>query len=95
MLIASHDVKRDEEGNIDYLQRSLRAMTAQGPRVSLAKSEVLPEGTTFSFTIEVLDNSPLKEEHIKEILSYGVLKGLGQWRNAGYGRFEVIEFSKA
>lgn len=94
-LNSSKDIKRHEDGSINYLQRSLRAMTAQGKRISLAKSEVLPGDSTFDFTIETLSNSPLKEEHIKEILSYGQLKGLGQWRNAGYGRFTVVEFSKA
>lgn len=91
---ASNDVLRNEDGSIKHLQRSLRAQTAQGPRISLAKSEVLPPETIFSFAIEVLEDSPLKQEHIEEILSYGRMKGLGQWRNADYGQFKVIEFQK-
>lgn len=90
---ASKDIVRGPDGKPDYCQRSLRAMTAQGPRISLAKSEVLPEGTVFDFTIRVLKNSPLKNEHIQTMLSYGMMHGVGQWRGSGSkGTFEVVEF---
>lgn len=91
---ASKDILREESGKPQYLQRSLRAMTAQGPRISLAKSEVLPKETAFSFEIKVMKNSQVNEDVLKTMLSYGELKGLGQWRNAGKGQFEVVEFSK-
>ena len=95
LILASHDIEREADGKTPkHLQRSLRGMTAQGPRVSLAKSEVLPKGTTFTFTIRVLDNSPLTEEILTQMLSYGTLHGLGQWRNAGFGQFKVVEFQK-
>lgn len=94
LIDASNDIVRDSWNNPVYLQRSLRAMTAQGPRISLAKSEQLPKDTTFQFEINVLKNSPLTEEHITTMLSYGQIKGLGQWRNAGHGSFEVVEFGR-
>jgi len=94
LIPSSSDVLRNEKGEIEHLQRPLRAKTAQGERISLAKSEVLPEGTEFSFTLEILENSPLEESHMKEIFSYGALKGLGQWRNAGFGQFHVVSFEK-
>ena len=84
----SGDIAKDEHGNPTYLQRSLRAMTAQGPRVSLAKSEYVEAGSVLKFELEVMDGSPLEEKHIKQMFDYGKFKGLGQWRNAGYGSFE-------
>lgn len=81
------DIKRDEEGRAVYNQRSLRAMTAQGPRISLAKSEVIPAGSKIKFTLKVLKNSPMTRDTLISLLEYGQLSGLGQWRNAGYGQF--------
>jgi hypothetical protein len=84
----SNDVMQDADGNTDFLQRPLRATTAQGPRVTLAKSEQVDEGTELVFTLKVLANSPLREEHLHELFSYGELSGLGQWRNVGWGEFD-------
>jgi len=81
------DIKKNEDGQAYYLQRSLRAMTAQGPRVTLAKSEVVPSGAKIEFTLKVMKDSPIDEEVLHNLFSYGSMKGLGQWRNAGYGQF--------
>jgi hypothetical protein len=62
-------------------------MTAQGPRVSLARSEQVDAGTTFSFTLKVMQNSPLTETVIRTLFDYGEISGFGQWRNAGNGTF--------
>ena len=78
-----YTIPQDKE--IGYLQRPLRAQTAQGERVALAKSEMLPEGTTAEFTVKVLQDDLLNR--VKEWLDYGALNGLGQWRNGSYGRF--------
>jgi hypothetical protein len=75
-----------EGGKIDFIERPLRAMTAQGPRVTLARSEVLPEGTKFECRIVVL-KSPITEEILRDLLDYGRYKGFGQWRGGSYGRF--------
>jgi hypothetical protein len=72
---------------IEYLERPLRAETAQGPRVALARSEMLPAGTAFRCSLEVYEG-PITEDVIRDLLTYGSRKGLGQWRNGGYGRFE-------
>jgi hypothetical protein len=75
----------------DRLQRPLRAQTMQGPRVSLACSEMLEchqdMPVSITITLELLDNKDLTWDHIDEALEYGKLKGLGQWRNGSYGRF--------
>ena len=70
----------------DYCSRPLRAMTMQGERVSIAKSEVVPAGSQLHFTIVLLDES--LEAAVRECLEYGRYRGLGQWRNSGKGRFD-------
>ena len=72
-------------GEIGNCQRPIRAQTAQGERVSLANSEELPAGTTAEFSVNCLD--PAHEKLVLEWLDYGKLRGLGQWRNSGKGRF--------
>jgi hypothetical protein len=68
------------------LERPLRAQTAQGERVTLARSDTVPAGTVLEFTINALGGS-ISEQLLREWLDYGENRGLGQWRNAGYGRF--------
>ena len=65
--------------------RPLRADTMKGERVSLATSEKVPAGTTLDVEIRTL--SPALDDLIVRCLDYGQLKGLGQWRNSGKGRF--------
>lgn len=73
-------------GQVSFLERPLRAMTMQGERVSLARSEMLPAGTWFECDIDVLGT--IGEKVLRALLDYGAYKGFGQWRNGGYGRFE-------
>lgn len=76
-------------GKVASCQRPLRAQTAQGERVALANSETVPEGTTITFEIHILNDS--HESVVREWLDYGMLRGLGQWRNSGKGRFSWEE----
>lgn len=71
---------------MDLFQRPLRAQTAQGERVSLACSERIPAGASCEFTITCLIDEDLPM--VKEWLDFGIRNGLGQFRNAGHGRFE-------
>lgn len=75
-------------GDIGILERPLRAQTAQGERVALARSEYAPVGSKIRFTLLVLSSKDVKESLLREWLEYGALRGLGQWRNASYGSFE-------
>ena len=74
-------------------ERPLRGLTAQGPRVSVVKSEIIQPEWKVRFTLTLLDNNgtaksvPLSWELIEEALDYGQFKGLGCWRNAQNGRF--------
>jgi len=70
---------------LSVLERPLRAQTAQGERIALAKSDIAPIGTSMEFDLLLLDEN--LKAIVLEWLDYGRLKGLGQWRNAGYGRF--------
>lgn len=78
-----------EGGEIGFLERPLRAQTAQGERIALARSETVPAGTRLTADIQLLDDS--LEGVMREWLEYGKLRGLGQWRNASYGRFTYEE----
>lgn len=70
-------------------QRPLRASTPQGERVALAHSEEAPAGTYIECTFSCMVDSDL--DLVKEWLDYGKWKGMGQWRNASYGRFSWEE----
>lgn len=78
----------------DVLERPLRVMTMQGPRVMVVRSDMIKAGTSFIVSIRILENKanfkskhPINGEIIRELLGYGKLKGLGQFRNGSYGRF--------
>lgn len=73
------------DGKIGNCQRPLRAQTAQGERISLANSETIPAGAVLEFTIECLVDADM--DAVEEWLDYGKLRGLGQWRNSGKGKF--------
>lgn len=78
-------------GELKVIERPLRAQTAQGERVTLARSDAAPAGSKLSFTLSVLGNDP-SEDTLLEWFEYGQLRGLGQWRNSGAGRFELVGF---
>jgi len=82
--------KKEPDG---VCERPLRAETMQGPRVSLARSEVVDAGVSFECEIQLLPGCPITEKMITQCLDYGKFKGIGQWRNSGKGRFtwEVVE----
>lgn len=83
-----------EGAEVGNLQRPLRAQTAQGERIALASSELVPEGTTCEFWIETPDEFV---NAVNEWLKYGRKHGLNQWRNAGFGRFtfETLDIEEA
>lgn len=73
------------DGDVGICQRSLRAQTLQGERVALAMSEEIPAGAEIEFDVICLADENIAA--VKEWLDYGILRGLGQWRNSGKGRF--------
>lgn len=86
-------IRLDFDGEVTNCQRPLRAQTAKGERVSLAISEEIPAGATCEFAVVCFCDE--HEDYIREWLDYGKYSGLGQWRNAGKGRFTWEELPDA
>ncbi len=74
----------------DY-ERPIRVMIKTGPRVSLVRSDFIAAGTEIEFVVEWLANKEITKELIYKLLEYGKLQGLRQFRNGGFGRFEVVK----
>jgi hypothetical protein len=83
-----------EQEELECLERPLRAMTPKGLRTSLARSDVIPDGSTMSFTIRLLQNKKIDMEAVQKTLEYGELFGMGQWASGGWGTFEVEKFEE-
>jgi hypothetical protein len=75
-----------EGEEMGVLERPLRAQTPQGERIALAKSDTCPAGTTIEVTLTIIGTT-VTDKLLDEWLSYGKFRGLGQWRNAGFGKF--------
>lgn len=69
-----------------FTERPLRISTPQGERTALARSETAPAGTKIQ--IEIIMLKPDLKKYVVNWLDYGILRGLGQWRNSGMGRFK-------
>lgn len=75
-------------------ERPLRCLTAQGPRVTVTRSDVILAGAKINFSLRVLDGGGITAAILRDVLSYGELIGLGQWRSGGWGRFTVVSFTE-
>ena len=53
--------------------------------MALANSESIPAGAWIEFTVQCLTDGLAGA--VTEWLDYGMLRGLGQWRNSGKGRY--------
>lgn len=89
IFVTPRQIPLQLSGDLTFTERPLRGQTAQGERISLARSETAPKGTTIEF--EILFLNPTLKKFIKQWLDYGTLRGLGQWRNSGMGRFVWTE----
>lgn len=85
VFVKPREIVIHTSGDIGYCQRPLRASTPMGERVSLAKSECIPAGSWIEFEISCLTDTMY--DLVVELLDYGALRGMGQWRNSGKGRF--------
>lgn len=75
----------DFDGEMGNCQRPLRVNGPQGERVALAMSEEIPAGATLQFVVMIKDDN--LQDAVREWMDYGALRGFGQWRNSGMGRF--------
>lgn len=67
------------------VERPLRTMTMQGPRVTLVRSDMVKSGRILKFEIATTWPQLFSEDVIRQILERGAFVGLGQWRNASHG----------
>lgn len=72
------------------IERPLRAMTMKGPRVSLIRSDMINAGRTIDFELTLIPHKEINWALIENLFEYGKLMGLGQFRNGGYGQFEIV-----
>lgn len=89
VFVGPRQIPIEFDGEIGYCSRPLRAQTAQGERIALARSETIPAGGSITIEITALDEKLM--DVIDEWLDYGKLRGLGQWRNSGKGKFSWAE----
>lgn len=89
IFVSPREIAINFDGEIGQCQRPLRAQTAQGERVALAISESIPAGASIDITVTCLSDE--HEKAVREWLDYGKLRGIGQWRSSGKGRFEWKE----
>lgn len=81
------EIHRPAKTAVKTNQRSLKASTPKGDRTALASSEEIAKGATFEMWVFVLDKQVT--DFILSLIEYGEFSGIGQWRNAGYGRFRT------
>lgn len=81
--------KQEPDG---VIERPLRAMTMQGPRVTLARSDYIKAGLQIGFDIILIKNTEITWRVVDQLFSYSVFSGLGQFRNGSYGRFKILEW---
>ena len=79
---------KDEPDGV--VERPIRVSTPKGERVSLIRSDYVGEGTVFKFKVALFNHKEVDMEVIDCLMQYGKFMGFGQWRNGGYGQFEVI-----
>lgn len=77
------------------IERPLRGQTAQGQIISLLRSDYINEGWIIDFQITLIRNKEVDADVLKFLFEYGEFKGLGQFRNGSYGRFELVSFEEA
>jgi len=89
LFITPRRVRFSDTSQVGICTRPLRAQTMRGERIALASSETMPAGSVITFEITMMDDG--LETLVRAALEYGKLKGIGQWRNSGKGRFEFKE----
>ncbi len=85
LFVSPRKIPINLSGPVTICERPLRAQTAQGERIALSSSEEAPAGSTIE--LEILCMTKPLYDMAMECLEYGKLRGIGQWRNSGRGRF--------
>ena len=69
--------------------RFIQVMTRQGPRSTYKYIDYV-DRPDMSFTLKVLDDKVITEEHLRMVFEYGAVHGMGQERSQGWGRYELV-----
>ena len=85
IFVSPRDIPIHVNGELSTLTRPMRSNTGRVEITAIASSEIAPAGSSIEIAIGLLD--AIYEQNIIEWLDYGTLRGLCQWRNAGYGTF--------
>lgn len=93
VFIAPRKIYMGQHEPDGVFERPLRAMTMQGPRVSLSRSDYINAGKQITFKIKWLENKEINEKLIDTLFEYGELQGLGQFRGGNFGSFRIIATS--
>lgn len=86
IFVTPRQIELKLSGKLYFTERPLRISTPKGDRTALARSETAPAGTKIQ--IEIILLKPDLKKYVINWLDYGALRGLGQWRNSGMGRFK-------
>lgn len=89
LFVTPRRLRLPKVGEEDVLERPLRAITMQGPRVTVVRSDIVKAGAVIDFQLSLIRGSGLSEECIRGVMEYGLFQGLGQWRSGGFGRFQI------
>ena len=73
--------------------RFIQVMTAQGPRSSLKQVDYI-DSPRIQFTLAVLADGVIGEEHLRRVFEYGSVHGMGQERSQGWGRYQLASLQK-
>jgi hypothetical protein len=73
-------------------QRFIQIMTQQGPRSTYKFIDYVMD-PAMTFTLKLLNNGVILEEHLRAIFEYGGTHGMGQERSQGWGRYVLEELT--
>lgn len=87
-------IEMPEGSKIGFCERPLRVEKFPQPIVSIKCSECVPAGSVLKFKVGILNDAD--EKFVLACLHYGFLRGFGEWRNSGKGRFsfEIYDETK-
>ena len=74
----------------DTEERFIQVMTRQGPRSSIKYIDWV-ESPTLEFTLRLLNDDVITEEHLRAVFEYGGTHGMGGERSQGWGRYTLEE----
>ncbi len=81
---------RLENVQVMRFEKPISVMTMQGPRTSIKRAEYV-EDVEMDFTLRVLRDNLITLEHIRTILDYMSVGGIGSDRSQGAGTFTLLD----